>query len=54
MAVRVVGETDKKKTVLIPYSSHLDGTKLDGNTIKGRIIQMDKLLYLDQDSNGIK
>jgi hypothetical protein len=50
VAVRDVGEVDKKKTVLIPYSSQLDGIKLDGNTIKGRVIQMDKLLYLDQDS----
>ncbi len=50
VAVRDVGNVDKKKTILIPYSSHLDGTKLDGNTIKGRIIQLDKLLYLDQDN----
>lgn len=50
VAVRDVGEVNKKKTILIPYSSHLEGVKLEGNTIKNRIIQLDKLLYLDQDS----
>ena len=50
VSIRDVGEVNNKKTVLIPYSSHLDGIKLEGNTIKGRVIQSDKILYLDQES----
>ena len=50
VSVRDIGDVEKKKTVLIPYSSHLDGGKLDGNNIKGRVIQLDKLLYLDQEN----
>lgn len=50
VAVRDLGDADKKKTVLIPYSSHLAGAKLEGNTIKSRVIQLDKILYLDQDN----
>jgi hypothetical protein len=50
VSVRDLGEGDKKKTILIPHSSRLEGTKLEGNTIKGRIIQLDKILFLDQDS----
>lgn len=50
VSVRDIGDVDKKKTVLIPYLSHLDGAKLDGNNIKGRVIQLDKLLYLDQEN----
>lgn len=49
-SVRDIGEIDKKKTILIPYSSHLEHAKLEGNMIKNRIIQLDKLLYLDQDN----
>lgn len=51
VSLRDVGESNKKKTVLIPYSSHLENAKLDGRNIKGRIIQLDKLLYLDQDKH---
>ena len=50
VSIRDVGDFDNKKTILIPYTSHLADSKLDGNTIKGRIIQLDKILYLDQES----
>jgi hypothetical protein len=50
-SIRDVGISPNKTPILIPYLSNFEtGTnKLAGSPIKNRIIQMDKILYLDQD-----
>ena len=46
-SVRNITDTD---SILIPFSSKIVNFNLDGKIINGKIIKLDKLLYLEEDS----
>lgn len=51
-AVRDIGTQNNKKTIIIPYNSTIEESNLHGSPIKNKIIQLDKLLFLDTDDKN--